>query len=94
MFKESITTTLAPNLFGISTFLGFLESGWNLNGVTAMLRPIYLLKFLQVSAKSITHFEIVTALYMPVLFSKHRHSVDSINSISVDTYPTDPIRSV
>ena len=52
------------------------------------------LKFLQVSVKSITYFKIVIALYMPVLFFKHCHLVDSIDAISVDTYPTGPIRSV
>ena len=52
------------------------------------------LKFLQVSVKSITHFKTVIALYMPVLFFKHCHLVDRIHSISVDTYPTDLIRSV
>ena len=55
---------------------------------------ISVLKFLKVSVKSITHFKIVIALYMPFLFFKHCHSVDSIDSINVDTYPTDPIRSV
>ena len=42
LFEESTTTALTPNLLGISTFLGFLKSGGNLNGVTAMWRPIYL----------------------------------------------------
>ena len=50
------------------------------------------LKILQVSVESNTHFKIVIALYMTVF--KHCHSVDSIDSISVDTDPTDPIRSV
>ena len=54
---------------------------------------ISVLKFLQVSVKSITYiFKIVIALYMTVF--RHCHSVDSIDSISVDTDPTDPIRSV
>ena len=81
LFEESSTTALTPNLLGISTFLGFLKSGGELkrcNGhVTAY---ISVLKFLQVSVKSITHFKIVIALYMPVLFFKHCHSVDRINS--------------
>ena len=42
LFEESTTTALTPDLLGISTFLGFLKSGGNLNGVTAMWRPIYL----------------------------------------------------
>ena len=42
LFEESTTTALTPNLLGISTFLGFLKSGGNSNGVTAMWRPIYL----------------------------------------------------
>ena len=33
-----------------------------------MTAYIYVLKFLQVSVKSITSFKIVIALYMPVLF--------------------------
>ena len=41
---------------------------------------ISVLKFLQVSVKSITHFKIVIALYKSVLFSNHYHSVDSIGS--------------
>ena len=36
LFEESTTTALTPNLLGISTFLGFLKSGGNSNGVTAM----------------------------------------------------------
>ena len=36
LFEESTTTTLTPNLLGISTFVGFQKSGRNLNGVTAM----------------------------------------------------------
>ena len=35
-FEESTTTALIPNLFGISTFLGFQKSGGNLNSVTAL----------------------------------------------------------
>ena len=43
LFEESTTTALTPYLLGISTFLGFQKSGGgNLNGVTAMLPPIYL----------------------------------------------------
>ena len=45
LFENSTSTALAPNLLGISTFLGFLNigrGGGNLNGVTAMWRPIYL----------------------------------------------------
>ena len=41
-FEESTTTTLTPYLLGVSTFLGFLKSGGNSNGVTAMWRPIFL----------------------------------------------------
>ena len=70
LFEESATTALTPNLLGISTFLGFLKSGGGEfkrcnSHVTAY---IYVLKFLQVSVKSITHFKIAIALYMPVLF--------------------------
>ena len=36
LFEESTATALTPYLLGISTFLGFLKSGGNLNGVTAM----------------------------------------------------------
>ena len=36
LFEESTTTALTPNILGISTFLGFLKSGGNSNGVTAM----------------------------------------------------------
>ena len=36
LFEDSTTTALTSNLLGISTFLGFLKSGGNLNGVTAM----------------------------------------------------------
>ena len=69
LFEKSTTTALTPNLLGISTFLGFLKSGGNLNGVTAIVTAyISVLKFLQVSVKSITHFKIVIALYMSVLF--------------------------
>ena len=53
---------------------------------------ISVLKILQVGVKSITHFKIVIALYITVF--KHCHLVDIIDSISVDTDPTDPIRSV
>ena len=42
LFEEFTSTALTPNLLGISTFLGFLKSGRNLNDVTAMWRPIYL----------------------------------------------------
>ena len=52
---------------------------------------IALLKFLQVSVISITHFNSMIALNMPVLLFKHCHSVESIDSISVDTDPTDTI---
>ena len=52
---------------------------------------ISVLKFLQVCVKSIIHFKIVIALYVPVLFFKHCHSVESTDSISVDTDPTSPI---
>ena len=71
LFEESTTTALTPNLLGISTFLGFLKSGGGgefkrcNSHVTAY---ISVLKFLQVSVKSITHFKIAIALYMPVLF--------------------------
>ena len=33
-----------------------------------------------------------SSVYMPVLFFKHCHSVESTDSISVDTDPTDTIR--
>ena len=36
LFDESTANALTPNLLGISAFLGFLKSGGNLNGVTAM----------------------------------------------------------
>ena len=36
LFEESTTSALTPNILGISTFLGILKSGGNLNGVTAM----------------------------------------------------------
>ena len=36
LLEESTTTALTPNLLGILTFLGFLKSGRNSNGVTAM----------------------------------------------------------
>ena len=62
LFEKSTTTALTPNLLGISPFLGVLKSERNLNGVTAMC----VLKFLQVSVKSITYFKIVIALYMTV----------------------------
>ena len=58
---------------------------------------ISVLKFLQVSVKNITHFKSAIALYKvskgarSVLYFTHCHSVDSINSISVDPEPTDPI---
>ena len=52
---------------------------------------ISVLKFLQVSVKSITYFKRVTALYKSVLLFKHCHSVDSINSIRVDPEPNDLI---
>ena len=42
LFDHSTTTALTPDLLGISAFFGLLKSGGNLNGVTAMLRPIYL----------------------------------------------------
>ena len=54
---------------------------------------ISVLNFLQVCVKSITYFKIVIALYMAVVFLKHCHSVDSFDSISVDTDPNDPIQS-
>ena len=57
-----------------------------------MTAYISVLKFLQVRVKSITHFKIVIALYMPVSFFKLCHSVDSIDSISVDTDTADPRR--
>ena len=59
-----------------------------------MTAYISVLKFLQVSAKSITHFKIAIALYMPVLFFKHCHLVEITDSISVNTDPNDLIRSV
>ena len=37
--------------------------------------------------------KIIQRLGVSLIF-KHCYSVDSIDSISVDTYPTDPIRSV
>ena len=51
---------------------------------------IALLKFLQVSVISFTHFNSVIALYIPVLLFKHCHSVKIFDLISVDTDPTDP----
>ena len=42
LFEDSSTTALTHNLLEISTFLGFLKSGGNLNDVTAMWRHIYL----------------------------------------------------
>ena len=42
LFEESTSTAMTPNLLGISTFLGVLKSGGNLNDVTAMWRPTYL----------------------------------------------------
>ena len=94
MFEGSTTTALTPNLLGILTFLGFLKSG-GFGGFkqcnSHVMAYIALLKFLQVSVTSITHFNSVIALYMPVLLFKHCHSVESIDSISVDTDPTDPI---
>ena len=51
---------------------------------------ISVLKFLQVSVKSITQFKSVIALYKSVLFLSC-HLVDSIDSISADPDPTDPI---
>ena len=69
LFEESTTTALAPNLLGISTFLGFLKSGGKFKRCNShMTAYISVLKFLQVSVKSITHFKIAIALYMPVLF--------------------------
>ena len=59
-----------------------------------MTAYIFALKFLQVSVKSIAHFKIMIALYMPVFFFKHCHKVDSINSISVDTDPTDVCKDI
>ena len=96
LLEESTITALTPNLVGISKFLGFLNSGGGgfKRCNSHAMAYISVLKFLQVSAKSITHFKIVIALYMPVLFFKHYHSVDSIDSISVNTDPTDPIRTV
>ena len=94
MFEESTTTALTPNLLEISTFLGFLKSRGGCKCCKShMTAYISVLKIQQVSVKSITHFKIVIALYMPVLFFKHCHSVDSIDSISVNTYPNDSIRS-
>ena len=65
-------------------FLGFLKN----SHVTA---NISVLKFLQVSVESITDFKSVIALYKLALLFKHCHSVDSIDLISVDPEPTDPI---
>ena len=59
MFEESTAMALTPNLLGNSTILGFLKSGGN-------LAYISVLKFLQVSVISITHFKIVIVLYMLV----------------------------
>ena len=95
LFEESTTTALTPSLLGILTFLCFLKSGgggggefiWCNSHVTAYKS---VLKFLQVGVKSITNFK----MYKSVLFFKYCHSVDSIDSISVDTEPTEPIRSV
>ena len=36
LFEGATTTALTPDLLGISTFFGFLKSGGNLNGVTAL----------------------------------------------------------
>ena len=47
-----------------------------------MTAYIALLKFLQVSVISITHFNSVIALCMPVLLFKHCHSVESIDSMT------------
>ena len=95
MFEESTAMALTPNLLGNSTILGFLKSGGGFKRCNShVMAYISVLKFLQVSVISITHFKIVIVLYMPVFF-KHCYSVDSISgSISVDTYPTYPIRSV
>ena len=94
MFEDSTTTALTPNLLGISTFLGFRKSGGagefkQCN--SHVMAYIALLKFLQVSVISIIHFNSVIVWYMPVLLFKHCHSVESIDSISVDTDPTDTI---
>ena len=56
-----------------------------------MMAYIALLKFLQVSVISITHFNSVIALYIPVLLFKHCHSVEIFDLISVDADPTDSI---
>ena len=77
--------------FNNSSFWIAGEFKWCNSHVTAY---ISVLKFLQVSVKNITRFKTVIALHMPVLFFKHCHSVESIDSINVDTDPTDPIRSV
>ena len=83
LFEECITTALTPNILGISTFLGFLKSGGNLNGVTAMWRPIYLyLNFYRVSVKSITHFKIVIALYIPALPFRWKYRFNLCRHIS------------
>ena len=93
MFEGSTTTALTPNLWGISTFLGFLKSGGGgfKQCNSHVMAYIALLKFLQVSVISITHFNSVIALYIPVLLFKHCHSVEIFDLISVDTDPTDPI---
>ena len=95
LFEEATSTALSPNLLGILTFLGFLESGGNFKRCNSHVTTyISVLKFLQVSVKSITHFKSVIASYKSVLVFKHCHSVDSIDSIRVDPDQTDPIRSV
>ena len=67
LFGGSYTNALTPNLLGISTILGAKRGKFKRcnSHVTAY---ISVLKLLQVSVKSITHFKIVIALYMPVLF--------------------------
>ena len=74
LFEKSTTTALTPNLLGISTFLGFLKSGGEFKRCNShVMAYISVLKFLQVSVESITHFKSVIVLYKSVLVFKHCH---------------------
>ena len=95
LFEESTTTALTPNLLGISLIFGFLKSGGGgefKRCNSHVMAYISVRTFLQVCVKSIAHFKSVIALHVSFIF-KHCHSVDSIDSISVDTDPSEPMRA-
>ena len=54
----------------------------------------FVLKFLQVSVKSITHLKSAIALYKSVLFLSNAIKLIVSDSISVDPDPTGPIDTI